>query len=39
MYLWEEWFNLAKKGVFTLQTCKEAKSRTLKPNSFGVARM
>ena len=24
---------------FTLQTCKEAKSRTLKPNSFGVARM
>ena len=24
---------------FTLKTCKEAKNKTLKPNSFGVARM
>ena len=34
MYLWEEWFNLAKKGVFTLQTCKDCSIQQFYPRSF-----
>jgi len=36
MYLWEEWFNLAKKGVFTLQTCKDCSIQQFYPRSFCV---
>ena len=36
MYLWEEWFNLVKKGVFTLQTCKDCDIQQFYPRSFCV---
>ena len=36
MYLWEEWFNLVKKGVFTLQTCKDCSVQQFYPRSFCV---
>ena len=36
MYLWEEWFNLAKQGVFTLQTCKDCSIQQFYPRSFCV---
>lgn len=34
MKIWDEWVELTKKGIFTIQTCKECFNKQFYPRNF-----